>query len=66
MNKSFKARTVFDDSLKAECALLNIYCQTIQISFRLIKTFSLGKGGEAIFLSTATEIQRLAFTKRKA
>jgi len=33
--------------------------------FRMIRTFTVGKGGEATFLTSPTEIQRIAFTKEK-
>ena len=35
------------------------------IVYRMIKTFTLGKGGEAAFLASPTEIQRIVFTKEK-
>ena len=31
----------------------------------MIRTFTVGKGGEACFLTSPTEIQRIAFTKEK-
>ena len=33
--------------------------------YRVIRTFTMGKGGEATFLASPSEIQRIALTKQK-
>lgn len=45
--------------------LLDVECGISLADYRMIRTFTVGKGGEATFLTSPTEIQRIAFTKEK-
>ena len=52
-------------SLPTLLLLLDVECQFSLADYRLIRTFALGRGGEAVFLASPSEIQRLVFTKDK-
>jgi len=52
-------------SLPSLRPLLDVECGISLADYRMIRTFTVGKGGEATFLTTPTEIQRIAFTKEK-
>ncbi|XP_065648089.1 syntaxin-binding protein 5 isoform X2 [Hydra vulgaris] len=52
-------------SLPSLHPLLDLQCGISLADYRMIKTFTFGKSGEAIFLSSPTEIQRIVFTKHK-
>jgi len=50
-------------SLPSLRLLLDVECGLVD--YRVIRTFTIGKGGECVFLSSPTEIQRIALTKQK-
>jgi len=53
-------------SLPSLRVLLDVDCGISLADYRMIRTFNFGKGGEGIFLTSATEIQRISFTLEKS
>jgi len=52
-------------SLPSLRLIMDTDCGFSSSDYRIFRTFRFGKGGEAVYLTSPTEVQRIALTKRK-